>query len=334
MENLPSHTNNKTHLLSNSETQFSYFIDFADDYINRMEKGLILTDKKVKFSEQTIRVYRSAVQHYRDFENKLERRTSISEVNKTFLQAFDRYLISTGLSLNSVSLYLAKIKAICNILIEGQVISGSFKSIKTGTEQSTQVYLSENEIRKMKQTELNNSETKMLDIWLIAAFTGLRFSALKKFLSNPSAYLKEYDGVSYIDIISDKTREQSVIPLHIEVQRVLSKYSGTIECPTDQHARRLIKSIARKAGIDQPIPKRITKGGKVVEEIVPKWKLVSLHSGRRSFITNIRRHISSNEAVMSMTGHKSELQLKNYDRSEKLDKIKDVLNNEFFNNLL
>ena len=318
-------------LITQPETAvFSLFSDFARDYINRMEKGYILTDKKVEFSDQSIRLYKNALEHYEKFETLLERKTQVSEVNRTFLQAYERYLISQGLALNTVSVYISKIKSLCNILASNDVIKASFKGVKTRSEQTTQVYLTETEISKMKSAELTNSEANVLNMFLICCFTGFRFSTLQKFAENPLAYIRDHEGTAYIDIVADKTGEQSIIPMHIEVSRVISQYGGSLPKFSEQYFRRVIKNIARKAGIEQPIPQRITKGGKIQEVLVPKWKLVSSHTGRRSFATNILRYTTNKDAVRAITGHASEKQLDHYNRSSKIDKVLPILHNKFF----
>jgi integrase len=55
-----------------------------------------------------------------------------------------------------------------------------------------------------------------------------------------------------------------------------------------------------------------TKKNKIIEEVIPKYKLISSHTGRRTFITlslndNIRPDI-----VMKTTGHKKFETMKRY----------------------
>ena len=310
---------------------FVLFTDYADNYIKRMEKGAILTDKGREFSQETIRIYKNAVAYYKEFEKSLNSRTRTQEFNKDFIKAYELYATKQGLSKNSVSVYVSKLKAIGNILIDDGVIIGNFRKVKTQCEETTKISLSEAEITMLKSIELTNSETKVLDVFLIQVFSGLRWHVLQKFLSSPLSYINEYNGKAYIDIVSDKTDEQSVIPLHTEISVILGKYSGNMPIFSDAYVRRTIKLICKKAGIDQSVPVRITRGGKMTETLIPKYKLVSSHTGRRSFITLVRKHISNNETVMAMSGHKNEKQLRQYDKSQKLDRIIPVLDNEFFN---
>lgn len=309
---------------------FLYFTDFAENYVRQCKTGTVLTKNKTVFSHQTIRQYESALTHFKEFEMLLSQRINTAEVNKTILQAFEWFLISKELTKNSVSLYLSKVKAICNLCLENGLTYNQFRSVTTPKEQVTKIYLSESEITKLRNAELRNSETLVLDTFLLQCYTGLRYTFLQKFLKQPSAYIKEHEGRSYIDIVSDKNNEQSIIPVHREVQRILMKYNGNVPTISEQYVNRAIKKIADKAGITQPIPKRITKGGKMTEELIPKWKMVSSHTARSSFITNLKRYVN-NEAVIVASGHRNESQMLTYVRTTKMEKAEPLFNCEFFN---
>ena len=310
---------------------FSHFVDFASDYINQIAKGVILTDKKVKYSEQSVRLYNAAIDHFKNFENLLERKVQTTEMNRTFLQAFERYLVSQGLTMNSVSVYLSKLKAICNVLIDNDVISGSFRTIKTRSEKTTQVYLSLEELKKLRNAKLTNSETHIVDAFTINCFMGLRYDTLRKFLENPLAYINEVDGNTYIDIVSDKTGEQSVIPLGSAVMGIMKKYSGKMPTYSEQYFNRQIKIIARKAGICNEIVNRRTEGGSNNETLVPKWKKVSSHTCRRTLISLMRVKGFNDTDITTLSGHSTTTAMLRYDRSGAYSKVKRMFGNDFFN---
>ena len=106
---------------------------------------------------------------------------------------------------------------------------------------------------------------------------------------------------------------------------------GSIDVPSEVYMNSVLKTICRKAGIDNPVPVRITKGGMMTEVLVEKFHKVATNTSRRTFITIIRKYIKDDEAVTKMTGHTSINQLKTYSQSTKVDEILPYLNNEFFN---
>lgn len=314
------------------ETQainYETFVQFAEDYKKQLEEGKILTDRKVKFSPETVRQYKSAIEHFKSFQYVIDREFKINELNGAVLQVFERYLAEQGLTMNSVSLYISKVKAICNVLVE-KGISYTPVRIKTPKDKVTKINLSMGELNKMCNADLTNSETQILDIFICQCFTGLRYAFLQKFLRNPEAYIKDNnEGRNYIDIVSDKNNEQSIIPLHTEVVKMLKKYSGKMPIISEQYLNKTLKVIGRKAGLTQIIPRRQVIAGEMKEELKLKWELLSSHAARAVFITNLKQYLN-NESVMIATGHKSEKQLLEYVRSSKLEKSKPLFDCEFF----
>ena len=321
----------------NSETQiipevsFEYFTDFATHRLKQMETGQTLTEKGVKYSYATNRIYKATIALFKEFELLLQSRIKIHEMNGRTVKAFERYLISKGLTLNSVGQYTAKIKAIGNFLFTEDI---GLKPVKhlIKSEKQPQIYLSLSELQQITNCEtLTEGERRAADIFLVQCFTSLRHSTLKKFLKNPFAYIKEHEGKSFIDVIADKTGEQCVIPLSAVVAQIITKYNGSIDVPSEVYMNSVLKTICRKAGIDNPVPVRITKGGMMTEVLVEKFHKVATNSARRTFITIIRKYIKDDNAVTKMTGHTSTAQLIHYAQSTKVDEILPYLNNEFFN---
>ena len=313
------------------EITFEYFSDFAQYRLKQMETGQILTEKGVKYSYATIRIYKSAITLFKEFELLLQSRIKIHEMNGRTVKAFERFLISKGLTLNSVGQYSSKVKAIGNFLFEEDI---GLKPVKHSvkSEKQPQIYLSLSELQQITNCEtLTEGERRAADIFLVQCFTSLRHSTLKKFLKNPFAYVKEYEGKSFIDVIADKTGEQCVIPLSAVVAQIITKYNGSIDVPSEVYMNSVLKTICRKAGIDNPVPVRITKGGMMTEVLVEKFHKVATNTSRRTFITIIRKYIKDDEAVTKMTGHTSTRQMLDYSMSTKIDEILPYLNNEFFN---
>lgn len=322
-------TTSETHLIP--EVSFEYFTDFAQYRLKQMETGQIFTEKGVRYSAATIRIYKAAITLFKDFELKLQSRIRIHEMNGRTVKAFVRYLTSKDLSLNSIKQYISKIKAIGNFLFEEDIAIKPVKhSVKS--EKQPKIYLSFDELKQITNCEtLTAGERKAADIFLVQCFTSLRHSTLTKFLANPFAYVKEHEGKSFIDIIADKTGEQCVIPLSAVVAQIITKYSGRIEVPSEVYMNSVLKTICRKSGIDNPVPVRITKGGQMTETLVPKYQKVATNTSRRTFITIIRKYIKDDNAVTKMTGHTSTRQMIDYSMSTKIDEILPYLNNEFFN---
>ena len=312
------------------EVNFEYFSDFAQYRLKQMERGQILTEKGVMYSAATRRIYKSAITLFKEFELLLQSRIKIHEMNGRTVKAFERFLISKGLTLNSVGAYISKIKAVGNFLFAEDI---GLKPVKHSvkSEQTTKIYLSIPEIRQLKNNEtLTEGQKKVLDVFLVQAFTGFSYKTLQEFLKNPLAFMKDFDGKTYIEIERSKTGETSVVPLHNEVQRIITKYNGAMPEFTEVYVNRTLKIIGRKAGLNNPIPVKITKGGEKVTQMTEKFNLLTSHAARRTMISLGFQNGLSTTSLQAISGHTTEKQLNAYNRSEKIMRIKDILGHQFF----
>lgn len=73
-----------------------------------------------------------------------------------------------------------------------------------------------------------------------------------------------------------------------------------------------IKIICLKAGITKLETKRETRGGTKLFTTNPKYKMISSHTGRRSFATNFDADNVPLSEIMAVTGHSTEKSLRTY----------------------
>jgi integrase len=71
-----------------------------------------------------------------------------------------------------------------------------------------------------------------------------------------------------------------------------------------------LKEVASLANIKELIETTITRG-KVEKSVLPKFKLISTHTARRSFATNLYIADIPAISIMKITGHKTERSLCN-----------------------
>ena len=116
--------------------------------------------------------------------------------------------------------------------------------------------------------------------------------------------------------VSKKTDTRIIIPIHPVVRKILKKYNGVLPtAPSNQKTNDGIKFICDYAGICDPIIRTEYKGGrsKRTDIEVPKWKLISSHTARRSFATNM--YLAGDvptKSIMAITGHKTEKSFMQY----------------------
>ncbi len=174
---------------------------------------------------------------------------------------------------------------------------------KVPQEKSQSIYLNEEELDLIRNLDLSDSDRLMRvrDLFLVAAWTGLRFSDLRLLMPN------NIDG-NYIKITAEKTGGEVVIPILEVVREVLDRYSDNLpRVPSNQKMNDYLKEICvRIPELSEEVKKVITKGGEKKTSVLRKCDMVTTHTARRSFATNMYRRGIPTITIMKLTGHASE----------------------------
>ena len=87
----------------------------------------------------------------------------------------------------------------------------------------------------------------------------------------------------------------------------MEKYNGTLPpVISNQKFNDYLKDVAKAAELNGREHKSITKGGIRRTVTHEKWELVTTHTGRRSFATNLYKAGFPSLSIMQVTGHKTE----------------------------
>lgn len=183
--------------------------------------------------------------------------------------------------------------------------------IKPNYESDT-VYLNLEQLNKLMGHDFDASGQGHLDnardLFLVGCWTGLRYS-------DYSTLRREDIQNEYIRIKAQKTSERISIPLHPMLKKILAKYDGGLPKPiSNQKLNKYIKHAARAAGLDHEITVRRNVAGKDVDEHVQFCDMISTHTARRSFATNMFKKGIPTLLIMAITGHKTEVAFLKYIR--------------------
>ncbi len=149
-------------------------------------------------------------------------------------------------------------------------------------------------------------------MFCFGCFTGLRYSDIyalnKSQISNDS-----------IKIRIQKTRDNLIIPLNDYSRSILSKYKdwpGEKALPvySNQKMNEHLKELGKLAGFDTPVTRYRYRGATRVEETMPKYKVMTTHMARKTFITNAFRKNIPAEVIMKLSNHKSHKVLERYNK--------------------
>jgi integrase len=122
------------------------------------------------------------------------------------------------------------------------------------------------------------------------------------------------NGAKTIELHQTKTGEKVTIPVKPELLEILTKYNFTLPKTHEQKVNKGIKDIAAKAKIEEQISIEQIKGGLKVKTTVPKHRLITTHTARRTGATLMYLAGIPTIAAMKITGHRSEKQFLQYIR--------------------
>jgi integrase len=271
-------------------------------------------------AHNTIKVYNQCERLLKEYSDK-KYKLDFNRLQLDTLLDFKEFLHSKQFGPNTIAKHIITLKTFLNEAYErGYTDSIAHKSkrfravqVKTDT-----IYLTENELDEVYKLDLSKTPhlDRVRDLFLVGCYTGLRFSDFTNIQP------ENIDG-GFIEIKSEKTKIDTVIPIHPVVNEIMNKYEGkhVNSLPpaiSNQKFNEYIKEVCAmcetlQLPVKQAAPKTKTRGPQI-HKGVPKYKLVSSHTARRSFATNqYNRGISAN-ILMKITGHKTEKSFYTYIR--------------------
>jgi len=300
------------------------FNQWVKEFIQETEEGKRTNQMGLPINERTVQKYRTVKDQLDTFAVKVwGREIRFEDVDAKFLEAFKKFRGDQGLGVNTIAKDQAVLKTwmkesyLRNVHENKSFQTKAFipKEIKvrkpTLTEDELEILWRHDFSGRGKYGGEKTALTKCRDHFIIACWTGVRISDLKRMPEIiRDAWKQSGDKCpEFLTFTQSKTKTQVTLPVLPELCQVITKWKGNIpEVSAEQQMNTKIKEACKIAGLDRKIDKVSTKmsdGGKI--QRVPLHELVSNHTARRTFATNIyKRGILSNGALMSLTGHNSE----------------------------
>lgn len=205
---------------------------------------------------------------------------------------------------SSAKQILSNLRAILNRVKDEVDLPSDFAkilSVKGDVCRST--YLTPDELRRFEAVEVRGAKARLVQVeFLIEAFTGARISDVQTFT-------EENFAGGYLTYTSKKTKVTATVPVS-EKTKGWIRYAQEhrAEEPTLMSRNRIIRRIAKEAGIDTPVKTR--HGG--VEKVTPKWAVLTSHCARRSCASNLAGAGASLTEIRFTMGHTSESMTSRY----------------------
>ena len=222
--------------------------------------------------------------------------SDFADIDMEFYNNFTAMLREEGLQTNTVGKKIQTLKIFLNAAAEDGInehFKYKSKNFKAVTEEADNIYLNMEELKQFYEYDLSHRPglERVRDLFMVACWTGLRFSDLDQ-------------------ITSDRI------------------YNGELPKPvSNQKYNESIKIAAKLAGLKAPFRKSYSKNGERINKKFEKHELISSHTARRSFCTNAYEMDIPTLTIMAISGHKSEAAFLKYikvDGKKHAEKMRDM----------
>lgn len=310
-------------------------LQYFHKVVEEMPKKVVRRTSKI-IERRTVGHHEIVLKRFERFVNyKHWVASSFSMFDKRFESEMEQWMLSVeGYSANTVAATFSVMKIwLKQAEEEGLITDKSFHNWKSKGSDVQHIYLNEEELRAIY--ELNFDEIVKLhpnakyeetrDIFIIAAHIGLRYGDLSS-LNRANWDIENRT----VQVHTHKTGATVKVPLSSVVIELYNKYNGHFPLPREKGKfNTQLQKIGELAGINQTIFIKKNVGGKMVIEEKKKFQLISSHTARRSFATNLYLKSKNARLVMNFTGHTTEENFRKYicvDKNEYVEMAR-----EFFN---
>lgn len=288
-----------------TSTSISFF-DYCYQYIEQSKKHKC---------HSTIKTYKTVVNKLLQYQKYCNVTLHWDSFNLSFYYDFLHFYTSVqGYHTNGFGRAIRILKGILNDSFDKNIhqnTSYKHKNFKVLSEEVNNIYLTEDELQRIISLDLSYNKTiqSVRDTFIIGCYTGLRFSDI-------SSINKEHVSNNTIKIKTQKTDQWVTIPLLEPVRNIMLLYrlspNGFPHVCNSLTMNKYLKQIGELAGLKDIIIKVRSKGKTRVEQRLPKYQLITTHTARRSFATNLFKKGVPSRVIMLITGHKTEKSFNSY----------------------
>jgi len=304
------------------------FFTFIEKFIHEASSRTnALTGKPL--SRATIQIYKHTFHLLKEYSSAKRKGIDFRDVDMDFYYDFVAFVKqSRKLSNNTIGKHVRTIKVFMNDATERGIndsLAYRSKKFQISGEYIEKIYLTEKELEQIALLDLSKNARldKVRDLFLVGCWTGLRFSDLSK--------LNEQNfNDDQLVVRTQKTDESVIIPIHPVVRLILKKYYETTNVlPTVISNAKLnayLKEVMALVPIlNNEVDQKQIKDGKQLIVKRKKYELVTAHTARRSFATNLYLSKFPVISIMKITGHRTESSFMEYIKvtpSENADLLK------------
>ncbi|GGE15494.1 tyrosine-type recombinase/integrase [Psychroflexus salis] len=309
-------------------------LDYMDWYLKYYTINNSPTTKK-PLGKGTLKSYKNMRSYFNRYLRSRKIKDFVFEdMNEEFYNDFIKFGNQKHYSRNYIGSMIQKLKTIIGSAYDNDVHENrefQKRYFSKFSEEVNHPYLTVEELDKIFNLKLNlEIERNVRDAFLIACYTGMRVQDLFLFLKEPK--LISEGKRDYIHMKQQKTGNEVYIPINEKIKRIIKRRNGEFPPKIDPSViSKYIKSISKKAKINDEYTLIKTIGGSVKKITEPKYKFISSHTARRSFCTNAYNAGVAPHKIMAISGHKTEKVFYNYIKASAKFKARQIAEHSFFN---
>ncbi len=269
---------------------------------------IFLESKSGEFKPHSFAKFRALANHLRAFEDFMNRPLILSSIDQILLEDLQRYCYSEKkLNTQSTSKYIGLLKIFLNWCLKRKYTDNTdFQFFKAAKQpDSLKVILTKDDIEALEKLDVGEKQYlhNVRELLVLSCETGLRYSDYSRIQKQ---HLKtDQDGTSILQIRQQKTSEIIEIPLTPRgIQIIDQLVNGGIHPISNQKMNKYVKELCQLAGLDESFEVFNFIGKEQTVELKPKYELITTHTGRRTFATNLLQRGVPAEIVMQFTGHR------------------------------
>lgn len=264
--------------------------------------------KRSRYKEKSFEKFQALKNHLIKFETLAKTPLQLNTITAGALNSLqDFFYDNANLNTQTTAKYIDLFKSFLNWAVnQGYSDNTSYKSFTPIQQPDTlKVILTAEDVDKIKRANfgvkgyLNNAR----QLLILSTLTGLRYSDYSRIKTEHLK--KDNDDASILHIRQEKTGEYVDIPLTPEAITIINKLiTGELHPISNQKMNEYVKELCKIAGIDEPFEIHKYKGKKSISQTCLKYELITTHTGRRTFATNLLLERVPAQVVMKFTGHK------------------------------
>ena len=284
-------------LLNGTQKDNSILWNYAQEFIDRKEKG-------GEISKETIQKYRHTIDLVFEFLETIgetKETFDIRQVNYAILSKLDDFLIcykssqgESTIERNTVNKHHSRFRS---ILIkgfnEGLIPKQPYSTFRLKNKKTTRTFLTLDELTKLESFDLssNRSLETVRDIFIFSVYTGIRFADAQRLTTKHIT--KDMEG-DFIEFMQSKTGEMVSIPILDPIQKIIDKYN--------QNPSRIVHGYILPHISNQKVNTYL----EIIRGLTGIEKKITHHVARHTFATTVT--LSNQipiEVVSKLLGHTS-----------------------------